>query len=361
MRFIKQSLLAAILVFSLGSCGSYYQLMKSTDTEKKYTEAIKYFYNKDFNKAINLFSDIASVYEGTQKSDTILFYLGKALYNNNAFEESGELMKTYMYNHPRSPFTEESEYVYAMCFYNQSGTHERDQSTSMQAIQAFTEYLNRYPESIKKDDVYGMIDELTRKIYLKRFSNAAIYYKLGKYNAAITSLKATLKQYPEIPYKEEIMYLICKSWFAYAENSVQSRQLDRYMKMMDAYYSYKGEFSENLKQLEELEVMFVKSKRFTEEHGYQAKALSKDRVDIEERLNKISLMKDKRFSAANKEERNKITQEIKFEQEQLRKDRKSYSDNQKEMKYQAKMLMEQKKAAKKLGLPKETIKTKEEN
>lgn len=346
MKSIKLVLIATILLPFLVSCGGFHKLLKSNDTEKKYTEAIRYFYNKEYQKSLSLFNDVASNFSGSMREDTIMFFMGKALYNHASYEEAAEMMNSFRYKFTRSAFTEESEYIYAMCFYNQSGTFERDQTASFKAIQSFNEYLNRYPESIKSDDIYEMIEELSKKIYQKRYNNAALYYKLGKYNAAITALRSCLKQYPEIPFKEQMMYLICKSWYDYAQNSVQGRQLDRYLKMMDAYYSYKSEFPDETKRLKELQVMFDKSKSFTDENGYQARILAKDKVDIEQRKTTIAEKKDRLFFANTKEERNKIKGEIAYEQEQLKKDRQTIRDNKKEQKFQKEQLKNQQKQEK---------------
>lgn len=334
MRYIKYVLALAVVYLVIG-CGSYHKLLKSEDFEKQYTEALRCFYAKNYNKSAALFNKVISNLNGTTREDTIIFYFAKSLYYVNDLEQAAELMNSFRYKYARSPFTEESEYIYALCHYRQSGSYERDQSTSVKAIQAFTEYLNRHPESIKTEDIYVMVDELTRKLYQKRFNNASLYYKLGKYNAAITALKSTLKQYPEIPFKEEIMYLICKSWFDYAEKSVESRQLDRYLKMIDSYYSYRSEFPDNEKRLAELQVMLDVSKQFTDEHGYQARLIEKNRVNIDERKERIAQKKDSRFEALNKADRQKLTEEIKFEQEQIKKDRQIIKENKKEIKIQA--------------------------
>lgn len=343
MKSIKIALITTILLPFLVGCGSYHKLLKSSDTEKKYTEAIRYFYNKEYPKSLTLFRDVANNYTGSLKEDTILFYMGKALYNHGMYDEASEMMNSFRYKFTRSAFTEESEYVYAMCFYNQSGSAERDQTASFKAIQSFNEYLNRYPESIKSDDIYEMIEELSRKIYQKRYNNAALYYKLGKYNAAITALRSCLKQYPEIPFKEDMLYLICLSWYDYAENSVPGRQLDRYLKMMDAYYNYKSEYPDETKRLKELDAMFQKAKAFSDENGYNARIMAKDRVDIEQRKNTIAEKKDKLFFTGTKEERNKIKDEIAYEKEQLKKDRQTVREDKKEQKFQKEQLKNQKK------------------
>lgn len=333
MRFIR-FLLPVLLGVIITSCGTYHKLLKSDNNELKYTEGVNYFYNKEYGRSLSLLSSVMSPYAGSMREDTIVFYLAKALYNTKDYEQSGEFMNSFRSKFNRSQFLEEAEFIYAMSYYKQSGSEERDQTTSYRAISAFTEYLNRYPESIKKEDIYIMIDELNRKIYIKLFNNAALYHKLGKYNAAVTSLRSVLKQYPEIPQKEEIMYLICKSWYDYAYNSIESKQLDRYLKMMDAYYSFKSTYPESQKYLKELTDMFEKAQAYSNQHGFQAQAIDKNRINIEERNNRIAELKNKRFYADTKAERNKLSNEIKLEREAIAKDRITIKENQAELKLQ---------------------------
>lgn len=327
-------------------CTGYNKLLKSGDHTTQYNKALEFFYSREYNKALKLFTEVIQVNQNTPRADTIMFYSAKALYQMGMYIDASEMMLSFMNDYPRSPFLEEAEYTYAMCYYFQSGTHEKDQSTSKFAIQSFNEYLNRYSNSIKREDIYDMIDELTRKLYRKEYENAALYYKLGRYNAAITSLRLVLKEHPEIPYREDMMYLICKSWFDYAENSVYGRQLDRYMKMMDAYYSYQSEYPNQEKRLAELGKMFEKAKAFTEEYGYSRSG--EERIDIEARRDRIMTLKDRRFFVKTKEEKRDISEQIKREKALIKEDRAKLKEEKKEAKFQQQQMKNREKQEQKL-------------
>jgi outer membrane protein assembly factor BamD len=55
------------------------------------------------------------------------------------------------------------------------------------------------------------------------------------YEAAIYSYRNILKDYPETEFKEEILFSIFKSNYNYAENSILSKQPERYQSALDAY------------------------------------------------------------------------------------------------------------------------------
>ena len=62
-----------------------------------------------------------------------------------------------------------------------------------------------------------------------------MYYKMEAYSSAQIAFQNVLKDYPETIYKEEILYLILKSDFYYAKNSIESKKKERYQNVVKAY------------------------------------------------------------------------------------------------------------------------------
>ena len=61
------------------------------------------------------------------------------------------------------------------------------------------------------------------------------------------------------------MYYIVKSSFLYAEQSIVTKKLDRYMAALDAYYTFVMEFPES-KYKKEMDNVADVSKRFIEKN-----------------------------------------------------------------------------------------------
>ena len=94
-------------------------------------------------------------------------------------------------------------------------------------------------------EFYKLHEELTQRLHDKSYLNAYTYYKIGRYKSAIVALKNALRAHPESTHREEIMYLIVDSSYRLAENSVASKQTDRYLSMLDSYLSFCEEFPES--------------------------------------------------------------------------------------------------------------------
>ncbi len=256
-----------LAAFALAGCSEYSKLLKSKDRDKMYSKALEYYQARKYSKTIALYEDIEPYFDGTARGDTIKFYKAASYYNQGDFETSGMLFEEFRRTAGRNnPFSEEAEYMYAMGFYYASPVPERDQGNTIKAMLAIGEYLDRYPNSPKKEDMERRVGELQRKIYDKEYLNSKTYYNIGYYKSAVVALRNALDDSPENPHREEMMYLIAKSGYLLAANSVHALQKDRYLKMMDYYYSFVSEYPAS-KYGRELEKMLEEAKQYLEKNN----------------------------------------------------------------------------------------------
>ena len=241
--FTISACLSFLLILS--GCTGYNKLIKSKDKELMYAAAMDYFKQGKFDKTLQLFEEIGHYYQGTQREDSILFYTADAHFRSANYHLSCMEFDDFRQRFGRSPFVEEAEYKYAMGYYYMSPEPNRDITPTLLAIRSINEYLQRYPESSKKQLCMVRLDELQQKLYEKSFINASTYYKIGRYKSAVTALRNALKEYPQSPYREQILYLTVKSHYELASNSIASLQKDRYLNMIDSYYTFISEFPES--------------------------------------------------------------------------------------------------------------------
>jgi outer membrane protein assembly factor BamD len=244
----------------LVSCKGYEKLLKSSDYQLKYDKAFEYFENKDYVRSATLFEQIATVYRGTIKADTIQYYRAKAYYNQRDYTMAGhyytELTKTF----PKSPFAEESEFMNAYCEYMLSPRPELDQANTYAAINAFSLFILNHPKSPKVQESRTLILEMNEKLVNKSYISARLYYDLSDYKASIIALRNSLNEYPDTKYREELMFLLLKSSYLLAENSVAIKLKDRYQAAVDEYYSFISEFPKG-KYVDDAKKMYEASMR----------------------------------------------------------------------------------------------------
>jgi outer membrane protein assembly factor BamD len=160
-----------------------------------------------------------------------------------------------------SPFAEECEYLTGYCYYMQSPRPSLDQTSTFAAIEAFQMFLMRYPGSKFKDDTEKYLAEMKDKLVDKSYLTAKLYYNVGQYKASITALNNSLEDYPETRHREELMYLLLRSSYLLAENSVPAKKKERFQSAVDDYYSFIGEFPAS-QYAKDAQRMYDRSDRF---------------------------------------------------------------------------------------------------
>ena len=85
------------------------------------------------------------------------------------------------------------------------------------------------------------------------------------YDSAIIAFRNALKKYPESHRREDIMYYIALSAYNFADNSIASKQSDRFMTALDSYYSFIMEYPES-KYRAELDKLAENAKRYIEKN-----------------------------------------------------------------------------------------------
>ena len=220
-------------IIVLGSCGGYEKLLKSSDYQLKYTKAFEYYEKEDYVRAATLFEQIANVYRGTVKADTLQFYRAMSYYHQRDYLMASHYFTELYSTFPNSNFAEESAYMTAYCYYLLSPRPSLDQEYTNKAINTFTLFAMNFPDSERVDQARTLVKELEDKI---------VDFDLGYYKAALVALRNSLSEFPNTSYREQLVFLILKASYLLADNSVESKQKERFQSTVDEYYSYVGEF-----------------------------------------------------------------------------------------------------------------------
>ena len=261
MKRIFCYILAITAIITGVACSVVNNAIKSGDPQYAYEQALELYENGKWGQASTLFEACRHIYMGTPREDSLSFYNARCKFMDHDWEEAASQLDTYRRKFSRSPFIENAEGMYALCHYYMAPTPERDQSMTTQAIIAITEFMSRYPESEHITEFNDMLDDLTGRLMKKSYLNAYTYYKIGRYKSAIVAFKNALKRHPDSPYAEEMMYYMTVSAYRLADNSVESKQVDRFLSMIDAYYSFIAEYPDS-KHVKELDRMAKAARTF---------------------------------------------------------------------------------------------------
>lgn len=240
-------------IVALGACKSDFEKVRTSgDAAAIYKVADEYYEKGEYNKAILLYEMIIPAYRGKSEAELLNYTFAQAHFKNGNYILSSHYFKTFADTYTSSPKREDALFLTAYSEYKQSPRYKLDQSNSQKAIDAFQLFVNSYPDSDKVEESNQYMDEIRKKLEIKSFETGKLYYHLKNYSSAIQSFQNMLKDYPGSEQSEEALYLIAKASTDWAENSIFTRQQERFnetIKRCDLFLKKypQSEYSEKVK------------------------------------------------------------------------------------------------------------------
>lgn len=228
----------SVLMLLFHSCSRYNRVVKSQDYNEKLKAAEKYYAKKDYFRALTLYEQLQSYYSATPKAEEMMYYNAYCNYGLRQYTIAGYLFKNYVENYPTGKHAEECYYMYANCIMEETYSVELDQSNTLKAIEEYKIFATLFPESKYIDQCNANIDKMRNKLAEKTYRNAKLYFQVEDYKAAIVALNNTIKDFPDLPQREEVEFLIVKSNFLLAKNSVDEKKVERFQNTLKAYQAF---------------------------------------------------------------------------------------------------------------------------
>lgn len=264
----------AVILFS-GCAHEFNQVYKSQDYAYKYEFAKECFANGKYTQATTLLQELVTIQKGTDNAEESLYMLAMSQYCDGNYEGAAMTFRKYRQSYPKGIYAEMASYYIGESLYMSTPEPRLDQTQTVNAIAAFQEYMDIYPDAKLKDVAQKRLFELQDKLVRKELYSAQLYYNLGTYfgnctsggsnfEACIITAQNAMNDYPYTTLREDFALLIMKSKYELAQQSVESKKLDRYRDAEDECYGFINEYpeSENKKLAEK----YIEScKKFTKE------------------------------------------------------------------------------------------------
>lgn len=242
---MKRTVLVALLgvLFCLTSCKTEFEKIRSSNEPVKILKtANKYYEKEEYLRAQTLYELVIPFYRGKEEAEDIFYNYSYAHYNMSQFILASHYFKNFSNTFYNSDRKEECAFMAAYSQYRLSPSFRLDQSYSAKAIEAFQSFINTYPTSSRVQECNDLIDEMRKKLELKAFYSANLYYDMKEYISAATAFENMLSEFPETKRYEEILYLITKSSFQLSEKSVYDKQEKRYLETIKNQEKFKKKF-----------------------------------------------------------------------------------------------------------------------
>lgn len=261
MRYLKTIIILFAVVSAISCKSEYEQVLTGMDPEAKYKMAMNLYEGKKYSKAASLFESLANFSRGTERDDTVRFYLAMSNYNAKDYYTAEANFNTFVEYFPLSPFSAKANFLRIDCLYRSTYRYELDQVPTHNCLAAIKEYRRDFPQSEYLDLCDKMDEDLNQRLDTKAFEAAHLYYHMEDYLAALTAFGNVLKDNSENMYREQILYYLAKSHFKYADNSIKAKKQERFLSFVDAYFNYIEEYPADSKYHRELDLLYKRAQK----------------------------------------------------------------------------------------------------
>ena len=235
-----------IAVIFLTGCGkSINKVLKSPDPEYKLRIAEKYFVQKKYNKAQVLYEDVMPFYKTRAEFQDIYYKYAYCAYNQADYMNAENLFKTFLEIFPNSPKAEEMDFMRAFSYYKQSPKPELDQTNTIKAMGMMQVFINTHPGSARNKEASEIIDVCRTKLETKDYKSAKLYFDMGQFRAAGVAFATLLNGYPESGRADEYKLMVIKSYFRFAEMSIEEKKPERFEKVINEVEDFVDRFPES--------------------------------------------------------------------------------------------------------------------
>jgi outer membrane protein assembly factor BamD len=237
-------LVVAIAIVFTG-CRGINKILKSPDPEYKLRMAEQYYVKKKYIFAQQLFEDVMPYYKGQPEFENIYYKYAYCAYYQKDYLNAENLFKTYLEIFPNSPKAEEVDYMRAYSYYKQSPKPPLDQTNTIKAMGMMQTFINTHPNSPRNKEANAIIDECRLKLEEKDRASAQLYYDIGQFRAAGVAFTSLLSDFPESDYGDLYKLMVIKSFFRFAELSVEEKKAERFEQVIQEVNDFVDRFPES--------------------------------------------------------------------------------------------------------------------
>ncbi|RRD03017.1 outer membrane protein assembly factor BamD [Prevotella sp. OH937_COT-195] len=255
MKKIVLSAFVTVLLLS-GCAAEFNKVYKSGNAEYKYEYAKECFAMGKYIRAVTLLQELVTIEKGTDNGEECLYMLAMAEYLSKDYQTAAEYFKKYFQAYPKGTYAEMAAFYIGESLYMSAPEPRLDQTPTYTAITAYQEYLDIFPNAAKKYEAQKKLMELQDKLVQKELATSELYYNLGSYfgnclsggsnyEACVITAENALKDYPFCKEREKFATLIMKSKYELAEQSVESKKLERFRDAEDECYGFINEYPDS--------------------------------------------------------------------------------------------------------------------
>lgn len=224
MSLLKNLIVIMFCTIILVSCKSNKEdKLANLTPEQLYSSGMVYLKKQEYKEAIKHFERINQEYPYSPLAANSQIMESYAYYRSRKYEEAIAALNDYISLYPGEKSVEYAYYLKALCYYDEIVSIKLDQSITEKAKEAFTELINRFPDSEYARDARFKINLVLDHLAGKEMEIGRFYLQKGDIIAAINRFKIVVDDYQTTSHIEEALYRLTYCYYSLGVESEAKR------------------------------------------------------------------------------------------------------------------------------------------
>jgi len=235
MRLPVSYFVAALATLLLFTACSGSQRLRYASAEEAYEKGMREFEDEDYDTAIKFFRAVFQYGRGNEYAADAQFRLAESYQNRKQYRLAATEYERFAQLYRSDQRVPVAQFRRANMYYRSAPQYQLDQSDSRKAITFYQIFIERYPQHELVGTAQQHVEELRGKLARKKYEAAQLYERRKMYEAAAQTYVSLFDTYPETKWADDALLGAIRSYVDYADNSVQSKQEERYREAVNNY------------------------------------------------------------------------------------------------------------------------------
>ncbi len=230
--FLSVVLLLALL--ALSACSGAGRI-RYDSPDDAYAKGLRLFEEGKYERAVPFFQGVFDYGRTSEVAADAQLYLARAHFEARDYILAASEYSRFVNTYRTNPNVEAAMFERAVSYHHLSPQYALDQTNTRQAITYLQLFLDRFPDSDLKGEAEEYLRVLREKLARKAYESAGLYERRGIYEAAALSYERVFDTYPDTQWADDALLGAMRSYLAFADLSIESRQPERLQLAIDNY------------------------------------------------------------------------------------------------------------------------------
>lgn len=204
MKYSKKLMISVYTALLLTACAG--DKKDPSSAEELYNQAYTQLEDTSYNRAAKSFEQVELEYPYSKWAVKAKLMSAYAYYRDKSYDDAIISLDRFIKFHPGNQDIAYAYYLKALCYYDQITSVEKDQSVTLQAMEALNNVILRFSDTDYAKDARAKIDLTVDHLAGKEMEIGRYYLQQQNYLSALNRFSEVVSKYQTTSHIEEALY-----------------------------------------------------------------------------------------------------------------------------------------------------------